>query len=561
MIPPQPFSESVLTVRRLTIALAFAIPSALAAQDSIPPADSTHFETPPDTTPPVAPVERDSLGRPIIRYIEVRRSDIFDSTEARSWLPRLVNGLHVMTLPGIISRELLLKVGDPYDSARVAETARNLRTLGIFRKVVLDSATTDTGFVFKVFAQDGWTTQADLRFRSAGNQTDYQISLIERNLIGTATRFAIRYRHTPDRDIFAFQFLQPRLLVRTVSLGLRYESRSDGTRAAIAVDRPFFSLSDRAGIQTLFDYRNERVLQFRDGVADPSDSLRRQFVFGRVVAAKALRASSQGYVRVGLSAQVRREDYTIWPIKPPGQTVTGSFGPFIEWRRANFVVTRGFARQGREEDVDLSNLARLEVLAAPSFLGYDTGGIGLLAQVRVGTKLPQGFAWIDSRANGVYTGAGLDSGSVTVGGTFVVAPMRRHLLVGHADVGWIKNPLPATEFDLGFALGPRAFPIHAFTGDRTYFTTAEYRYNLAEDLFKALDLGLAGFVDHGGAWYRTQPRRTGTDVGFGLRLSPSRAGDANTTRLDLAYRFKNDQERAGWVFVVASGLVFNSNPR
>jgi hypothetical protein len=570
MIPPHPVSESVLTVRRLTIALALAFPSVLAAQDSIPPADSTQFEAPADSTQfeaptdslaPAVDVERDSLGRPIIRFVEVRRSDIFDSTEARSWLPRLVNGLHVMTLPGIISRELLLKVGDPYDSAQVAETARNLRTLGIFRKVTIDSATTDSGFVLKVFAQDGWTTQADLRFRSAGSQTDYQISLIERNLIGTATRFAIRYRHTPDRDIFAFQFLQPRLLVRTVSLGLRYESRSDGTRAAIAVDRPFFSLSDRAGVQTLFDIRNERVLQFRSGLADPSDSLRRKFVIGRVVAAKALRASSQGYVRVGLSAQVRREDYTIWPVRPANQTVTANVGPFIEWRRANFVVTRGFARQGREEDVDLSNLARLEVLAAPEFLGYDTGGVGLLAQVRVGTKLPQGFAWIDSRANGVFNGGGLDSGSVTVGGTFVVAPMRRHLLVGHADVGWIRNPLPATEFDLGFALGPRAFPIHAFTGDRTYFTTAEYRYTIGEDLFKALDLGLAGFVDHGGAWYRTEPRRTGTDIGLGIRLSPSRAADANTTRLDLAYRFKNDQEKAGWVFVVASGLVFNSNPR
>jgi hypothetical protein len=570
MIPPHPVSESVLTVRRLTIVLALVFPSVLAAQDSIPPADSTQFEAPADSTqfeapadstaPPVS-VERDSLGRPIIEYVELRRSDIFDSTEAKSWLPRLVNGLHVMTRPGIISRELLLKVGEPYDSARVAETARNLRTLGIFRKVTIDSVTTDSGFALKVFAQDGWTTQADLRFRSAGSQTDYQISLIERNLIGTATRFAVRYRHTPDRDIFAFQFLQPRLLVRTVSLGLRYESRSDGTRAAIAVDRPFFSLSDRAGFQTLFDIRNERVLQFRNGLADPSDSLRRRFVIGRVVAAQALRASSQGYVRVGLSAQVRREDYTIWPVQPAGRSVTATVGPFIEWRRANFVVTRGFARQGREEDVDLSNLARLELLAAPEFLGYDTDGVGLLAQVRVGTKMPQGFAWIDSRANGVFNGGGLDSGSVTVGGTFVVAPMRRHLLVGHADIGWIRNPLPATEFDLGFALGPRAFPIHAFTGDRTYFTTAEYRYTIGEDLFKALDLGLAGFVDHGGAWYRTQPRRTGTDVGLGIRLSPSRAGDANTTRLDLAYRFKNDQEKAGWVFVIASGLVFNSNPR
>jgi hypothetical protein len=416
--------------------------------------------------------------------------------------------------------------------------------------------------VLQVYAQDGWSTQVDVRFRSAGSQTDWQISLSERNLIGTATRFTTRYRRTPDRSLVNFQFLQPRLLARTVSLGLRYESRSDGKRGSVAIERPFFSLSDKAGISTLLDVRNERVIQFRDGIADPSDSLRRRFFHVKLDAATALNASSKGYVRIGLTAQIRRDDYTVWPLKPTDQTLTAAFGPFIEWRRANYLVTRGFARQGRDEDVDVSNLARLGVYLAPSFLGYDTGGVGVLAQLRVGTKLGGGgFAWIDSRANGLYTSAGLDSGSVIVGGTIVLSPFRRHLVIGHADIGWIKNPLPALEFDLGFATGPRAFPIHAFTGDRAYFTTAEYRYTVGEDVFKALDLGLAGFVDHGGAWYNNAPRRTGTDVGFGLRLSASRAADANTTRLDLAYRLKNDQEKAGWVFVIASGLVFSTQPR
>lgn len=503
----------------------------------------------------------DSLGRPIIQYIEVRNSDIFDSTEAKGFVPRLMNALHITTRLGVVQREILFKVGEPYDSAKAAETARNLRRLSIFRKVRVDSATTDSGFALKVLAQDGWSTQLDFRFRSAGKQTDWQASLTELNVLGTATRFITRYRHTPDRSLVNFQFQQPRLLARTVSLALRYESRSDGKRGSVQIDRPFFSLSDRVGVNTLFDIRNERVIQFRNGFASPSSELRRKFTFGRIEAAKAFEASSKGYLRLGLVAQVRRDDFSVWPSRPGVQSVTAAFGPFIEWRRANFLVTRGFARQGRDEDVDVSNFARLGLFAAPGFLGYDSAGIGAVAQVRLGSKLSRGFAWIDARANGLYSSAGLDSGSVTLGGTATFVPAHRHLLIGHADIGWIKNPLPATEFDLGFATGPRGFPIHAFTGDRTYFTTAEYRYTAAEDLFKALDLGLAGFVDHGGAWFHNDARRVGTNVGLGLRLSASRAADANTTRLDLAYRFKNDRESAGWVFVVASGLVFSTQPR
>jgi hypothetical protein len=536
-----------------------------AAQDTLPPLPRDSAFKPSgvvsDTVVPAVPVERDSFGRPIIKYIEVRRSDIFEPSEAHGFLPKLMNGLHFMTAGSVISREILFKVGQPYDSADVAETARNLRTLAVFRRVVIDSATTDSGFVMKVFAQDGWSTQADVRFRSAGSQTDWQLALIEKNLVGTASRFAIRYRHTPDRNQLGFQFLQPRLLARTVLLGLRYETRSDGKRGQVAIERPFFSLRDKAGISTSLDVRNERVLQFREGLADASDSLRRKYLLGRVEMAKAIHRGNRGYLRLGLLGQVRRDDYVIWPQKTAPETVTGAFGGFLEWRRANFVVIRGFTRLGQDEDVDVSNFLRLQTVAAPEFMGYDRDGVGLLAQVRVGASNKKGFGWIDARANGLYSSAGLDSGSVTLGTTAVLVPARRHLLIGHADIGWIKNPLPATEFDLGFATGPRGFPIHAFTGNRTYFTTAEYRYNFSEDLFKALNLGLATFVDHGGAWYDGDPRRTGTNLGLGLRLSASRAADANPTRLDLTYRLKNDRQKAGWVFVVASGLVFNTQPR
>ena len=549
--------EHCLTFRSIAALILLALPAALSAQDSLPPT------APHDSA--FGPIGRmpdvDSLGRPIIRYIVVSRADVFDSTEVKSWLPRVVNGLHITTAEYVISREVLLKVGEPYDSLKAAETARNLRTLGIFRKVVLDTVTTDSGLVLHIGSKDGWSTQADIRFRSTGGQTDWQIALTERNLLGTATRFSTKYRHTPDRNQLSFQFLQPRLVARTVSLGLRYENRSDGERGSVAIERPFFSLGDKFGLKTLLDLRNERVLQFTGGVGTASDSLRRRFVYGSVELAKAIQRGSRGYLRVGLAGQIRRDDYAIWPANTTTRVTTAAFGPFIEWRRANYVVTSGFARFGQDEDVDVSNFVRFGLLAAPSFLGYDSSGVGLVAQARIGTKLSRGFAWIDARANGLYNGGGLDSGSVTVGGTVVLTPASRHLVIGHADIGWISNPQPATEFDLGFAVGPRAFPIHAFTGDRSYFATAEYRYIFGKDVFKALDLGLASFVDHGGAWYAGSPRRSGTDVGLGLRLAASRAADANVTRLDLAYRFKNDQEKSGWVFVIASGLVFNTSPR
>ncbi len=175
---------------------------------------------------------------------------------------------------------------------------------------------------------------------------------------------------------------------------------------------------------------------------------------------------------------------------------------------------------------------------------------------RVGAVLPGGFAYLEALANGLFTSAGLDSGTVQVAATTVLQPGPRHVAVFHAEAGWRENPTPGEEFDLGLGTGPRAFGSHAFTGDRAVFATAEYRYTIVDDLFNMVGLGIAGFVDHGGAWYSGSPRRLGWDAGVGLRVGASRASVTDALRFDLAYRFANDVESAGWVLTVGKGFAF-----
>jgi hypothetical protein len=169
------------------------------------------------------------------------------------------------------------------------------------------------------------------------------------------------------------------------------------------------------------------------------------------------------------------------------------------------------------------------------------------------------FGYLDLNARGRFTSAGLDSGAVEVGATAVYGPAERHTFVAHAWAGWLDHPRPGGEFDLGLGVGPRGFRLHAFSGDRGVFTTAEYRYLFALDWLKVLDLGLAGFVDYGGAWYSGATRRTGWNAGLGLRLNPSRATDQVMNRIDLVYRPRGLGEAAGWVVVIGRGLVFSTS--
>ena len=493
----------------------------------------------------------------VIRSIQLERRDIFDPHE-RSWFARLANALHFETRAPTIRRELLFHVGEPYDSARVAESERNLRGLGVFRRVQIDSVQTDSGVVMKVLTKDGWSTRADWRFRSAGGEVEFTIGMVEDNLLGTASSASVRYRKTPDRSTVALGFRRPRLFAGRVGLGLAYENRSDGRLNLVTLEQPFYSLNSAFGFRLDAEDRNERVLRFFDGSADAQDTLSRRYSLVRGSAAWALRKSSEGYLRLGFLAQVRRDDFL-----PEGsgltfpRSVTGAIGSYLVWNRANFLVTQGVAGFAREEDVDLGTTLRAGVNLAPKAFGYERNGFAPLVTARTGAEIPGGFGYVEALAGGMYSSAGLDSGVVQLAATGVVKPMRGHVAIVHAEAGWLEDPVPGSEFDLGLGSGPRAFRSHAFTGDRMVFATAEYRVTVVDDLFGLMGLGVAGFVDHGGAWYAGSPRRLGWDAGVGLRIGASRASDTEALRFDLARRFGNDAQGPGWVVVVGKGFVFS----
>jgi len=503
----------------------------------------------------------DSMPRPVIRAVVIDARDIFEPEEAKaSSLIRFANSIHSTTRRSVIERELLFGAGEPFDSAKVAETARNLRALGIFRRVIIDSIHTDSGTVLRVTTKDGWSTRPQLDFASTGGQTAWAVGLEELNLFGRATYAAINFRDDPDRTALTLLFRQPRLIANRIYVSAGYQHRSDGRSVSLGTGLPFLNLSSRAALTVgALDFDGD-VLRFFEGDPVAGQVLRRRYTVARADGALALAASSAGFVRVGLFGQLRRDDFLDTSLVASTRfphSVTAAVGPYFWVSRASFLVLRNLRSFGREEDVDLSSTFLVGAYAAPRAFGYDRDGLGLQVNAGTGIRLPGGFATLRTNATGLVISPGLDSGTVRVTGTWVAQPSRSHTLVVLGQLGWQKNQVPGEEFDLGLSRGPRAFYAHAFTGDRLVNLLVEYRWTLAENWWDVLGLGLAGFLDHGGAWYSGSARRTGTDAGFGIRLGPSRSTDTDAVvSIDFARRFRTDVQRAGWAVVVRRGVRF-----
>ena len=94
--------ERRLSPVRAPTCATFFLPCLLAAQS-------------PDTAKPAA----GSPSAPVVRAVEIRRSDIFDSGETGGLLHRAANGLHYMTREAVVRRELLFReaTNPPRDEA------------------------------------------------------------------------------------------------------------------------------------------------------------------------------------------------------------------------------------------------------------------------------------------------------------------------------------------------------------------------------------------------------------------------------------------------------------
>jgi len=459
----------------------------------------------------------------------------------------------------VVERELLFRQGEPLDKDAISETARNLRRMGVFRSVRIDTVRQDSGMVIRVATQDAWSTKPEFSFKSTGGQTAWRVSLTEENLLGTASLLVVGYEKDPDRTTGTLGFRQPRLINGNIGLGFVYEDRSDGNILSTYLARPYLSFQDQVAWHASFALRNERILRYFEGEPVARDTVSRDFHAFFASYGWAPRVTGQIYHHLGVSGRVWRDSYAPFGVDLEPANTQGSLGFGWEFRRQRYVVVTGFTAS-REEDVDLSTTFRAGTSITPKAFGFEENGVGLNAGFRTAAVMSKtSFAYLDFVASGRFTSAGVDSGTVMTGGTIYFTPFKRHALIAHAGVGLLHNPRPGGEFDLGLGLGPRGFQNHAFSGDRAINTSAEYRYMAALDFFKLMDLGIATFLDWGGAWYDGSKRRTGWDTGLGLRLGPSRATGIDLTRIDLVYRGKTDREGSGWLVVIGRGLTFSTS--
>lgn len=502
---------------------------------------------------------------PVIDSVEIHPGNVFDLTQPKynNFLFRLANALHIITRKSVIRRELLLDVGDPYDTALVNESTRNLRRLPYLLGTDIWLKTGVEGeHILVVETSDKWTTTGGVSFHRSGGRNDLQIGLEESNFLGYGITMSHDYFILDDdRDFYQVEFGDDRVWGRDFSCYLFYSDNPRAGRLSATVGRPFYSLQQKWGGRLGVSRLNRRV-----------DYYIAQFL----VAQERLRKDNlqvEYYYRLGSKYMkyyfMTRYDYvdllarsrniyvpSVDSLLPP--PAEDSLVHYVELafriQQIHYAVFERLRRFHKPQDVNLGLDARISIGR-----GYEPG---------FDRRIYRYVSWWPQYSLAV--GPNLIIMGVLGEQWFADGSLYRQRLEWYLSAysRYHKNHTLASRVSLlsdrlsnrSFTLyldedhGLRGYPAFSFNGENRLIINIENRFFSDVEVL-AVGLGAVAFADIGNIWTRSSEpaaKNTKWSIGAGLRFGVSRSTQAEVVRVDFAYA----PERKSWEISIGTGQYF-----
>lgn len=516
---------------------------------------------------PLVPAKVESAGATIGRII-YDKENIFDLSKPGEdkWLYRLANRWHVMTRDSVIRGQLLFREGDAFSSRLMKESERLLRdNKYLYDAKITPIGTDEDGVVdVRVWTRDLWTLTPGASVSRSGGENRTRLSLSERNLLGHGLALRVTYVDNVDRDSTSFEYFDRNLGRSWTSLFAEVADSSDGNTVDVRVVRPFYELDARwsAGATALSDSREESFYELGEEAAEyasDSDYFRSFLGWSDGLQQGWVRRWTMGVVfDRELFSPVTNGELPI--LLPEDRQLVYPYLGF-ELLEDRYESTSNRDQIERTEDFFLGlRLAGSLGYAAPIF-GSDR------ESVLYNLEASRGFGSIKKKAlllSSSFSGR-FDDGSAAnsewqLNASYYnqISSKRLSFTTLAATVG---NRLDLDNLvELGGDTGLRGYPLRYQTGDAKLLLTVEQRYFTDWYPFKLVRVGGAIFADAGRVWGENPAGDPAMgwlkDIGFGLRLAPTRASGRDIIHIDVAFPLDGDPSIDEVQFLIQSKASF-----
>jgi len=487
----------------------------------------------------------------VIGKIVLDKSDVFDlsNPDEDKALYRLANRWHIITRDSVVQQQLLFKSGDPYSQRLMDESARILRQRKYLYDATIKPLRVKDGVVdISVATRDVWSLGPDFSYSRSGGENRSGIGIEENNLLGRGQTLRVKYQDNVDRSSTSFEFVDRNFANSWVTTALRIADNSDGKSNSLSVIRPFYSLDSRwtAGSSVLDDDRRTALYQLGDEAAEFQHERGFFTAFGGW--SKGLAKGVTRRWTVGMVHDDNRFSEVSSPslplALPEDRKLVYPFASF-SLVEDSFETTKNRDQIGRTEDF----------LMGTSFsatLGWSDEALGADRDALIyATTFSHGLGSLTGRSLllGASASGRVESGKVMnslikLNARYYLTQSDKRLFFAtlNATVGDaldLDNPV-----QLGGDTGIRGYPQRYQSGESKAVLTIEQRFFTNWYPLRLARVGMAVFADAGRVWGQNplggEPAGWLTNVGFGLRLAPTRSSARKMIHIDIAFPLNGD---------------------
>ena len=513
--------------------------------------------------------DSDALERngAIVGDIRLEKSSVFDlaNPEENNSLFRLANRLHIVTRDKTVQKQLLFRSGDAYSARKVEESGRILRQ----NRYLFDASITpvhyENGVVdLAVKTRDVWTLNPDISLSRSGGENRSKYGLEETNLLGRGQLVRIARIEDVDRTSDSFEFSDKHLGRSWVSGLLKISDNSDGKFNQLSAIRPFYALDTRwsAGAWLLEDERREALYALGEEAAEYRHERDYQSLFGGWS-----RGLQDGWVRRWTTGVVRDDNRfsmapnpTLPAAMPQDRNLVYVFVG-LEILEDDYQTTENRDQIGKTEDFYLGTRFSTSLGWSDTSIGADRDALLFSARASHGFgSLDRNALLLSASASGRVESGHAENSSLGIDARYYRTQSRKRLFFAtlSATAGHsldLDNPV-----EIGGDSGLRGYPLRYQSGDSKVLLTLEQRYFTDWYPFRLVRIGGAVFADAGRVWGNdpVNGRRFNwlSDIGFGLRLAPTRSSAGKMIHLDVAFPLGGDDTIDSVQFLLESKRSF-----
>lgn len=517
-----------------------------------------------ETTPP----RSDEPSGQAVGKIRIHVKPIFDLSkpEENNWLFRGANYLKVPTDTQVIDDYLLFEQGEPYNPRLLEESERILRSRKFLRdaKIVASDPCAEQVDI-DVTVKDVWTLLPDVSFTRGGGENSSRLGFRDSDFLGSGKSVIVVRKQDNERTGVLFAYGDPNVLGTHNELDLQYQDNDDGDVKYFNLTHPFYSLDDRwsAGVQFTENMRTDTLYELGDEVQEFSHDERFSSVFFGWSAGLVNGRTHRwlfGYTeeKSDFSAVATTDPLRAIPIKREYRY------PWISWQliEDQFQKTRHVNQMSQTEDINFGWNAFVQVGAASESFNSPEDATIVRFNAQRYRELSTRFLHFQRLSGSTYWHSdGPRNQVVHWLNRFYYTPKSEQQWFANIELsrGWdlfVDQPL-----SLGGDTGLRGYPIRYQHGDHRVLLNLERRFYIAYDVWSLFDIGGAIYADYGRAWNEGEDNGVNDgwlgDVGFGIRLSPTRTGSeeegaVNVLHIDIATPLvrKNDPELDEWQLLI-----------